>query len=599
MQPADAPAWLDALAFGAQERPKVAVAVGTRDWGPASAAVIESARLRLRRHGPAVSGRGGNTHTFEAGAIVFRDYALDEEEGMPLLLEWNQSCLPPWDEDELLTIVTNGARYAGGIHGSERAKAEAWEMSQALMSGLPDTPPAPPVEDFPAPPPVTQLHGDYAIAAKYLFLARRHASGLPTIRKWKGSWYEWGDPPGCYREMTEDQVEADIATRLECEDASAAYKLMRALKSVPGVLVDQHPQRPCWLSGDPRSAMDPRDFMLVRGEMVHLPTGEISPSTPAYFCTATLGVGYDPTAPAPARWLRFLEEVLPNDSQARDTIQEWFGYCLVPDVRQQKILYLFGPIRCGKGTIMDVLSELVGPDNAASPTLSMLATNFGMAPLIDKLVAMIPDARLDARSDTAQIAEKLLMVSGADKVTLDRKYLNHWRGRLTARFMISSNELIPFRDASSALASRLIMIELPVSFYGREDPDLGDAVRAELPGVLLWAIEGWRRLRKRGYFVMPASSEDAVRQMEEASNPIKLWVREMCTVDPDAYELCEDAFGAHRQWCSKTNHPEPSSTAFGRQLRAACSAVRRIQTRKNGKQVWIYRGIRMKKVGEE
>jgi phage/plasmid-associated DNA primase len=44
---------------------------------------------------------------------------------------------------------------------------------------------------------------------------------------------------------------------------------------------------------------------------------------------------------------------------------------------------------------------------------------------------------------------------------------------------------------------------------GRRDIK-GGKLLAELPGILLWAIEGWRRLNGRGHFVVPRSSRELV-----------------------------------------------------------------------------------------
>jgi putative DNA primase/helicase len=80
-------------------------------------------------------------------------------------------------------------------------------------------------------------------------------------------------------------------------------------------------------------------------------------------------------------------------------LQELFGYCLTGDTSQQKAFLIVGPPRSGKGTIAKVLKRLVGTDNAVNPTLTSLSTNFGIAPLIGKRIAIISDARLDRRAN--------------------------------------------------------------------------------------------------------------------------------------------------------------------------------------------------------
>ena len=155
-------------------------------------------------------------------------------------------------------------------------------------------------------------------------------------------------------------------------------------------------------------------------------------------------------------------------SEAIDTLQEFFGYCLTADTRQQKAFALIGPKRSGKGTIARVLANL-GAHNCVAPTLAGLDTTFGLEPLIGKRVAIISDARLSGRADQHAITERLLSITGEDAITIGRKYKSAWTGQLQTRFLIISNELFRLADASGALASRFILLMLTESFYGRED----------------------------------------------------------------------------------------------------------------------------------
>src|SRR5262249_8172089 len=202
------------------------------------------------------------------------------------------------------------------------------------------------------------------------------------------------------------------------------------------------------------------------------------------------------------------------------TLQEWFGYCLLPDTSQQKILLAVGPKRSGKGTIARVLRGLVGIENTAGPTLASLGTNFGLWPLLGKTLAIVSDARLSGRTDQAIVIERLLSITGEDALTVDRKYQEPVTGKLLTRLMILTNELPRLGDASGALSGRMIVLRMRESFYGREDIALTDKLLAERPGILLWAIEGWRRLRERRRFVQPAGGDELREQLEDIASPV-------------------------------------------------------------------------------
>ena len=166
---------------------------------------------------------------------------------------------------------------------------------------------------------------------------------------------------------------------------------------------------------------------------------------------------------------KFLASVWPDDPESIEAMQEWFGYCLLTDTRQQKIALLIGPPRSGRGTIARLMSALIGPENVAGPRLSALATNFGLEPLVGKPLATIGDARLSGRTDTGIIVEALLSISGEDTITIDRKHKAPWTGKLPTRLMLLSNELPRLPDQSGALASRFLVWRFTRSFLRNED----------------------------------------------------------------------------------------------------------------------------------
>src|SRR5262249_51959652 len=157
-------------------------------------------------------------------------------------------------------------------------------------------------------------------------------------------------------------------------------------------------------------------------------------------------------APEPVRWRALLDELWPNDPASRRELQEWFGYMLTPDTRQQKILLLIGPKRSGKGTIVRVLRRMLGEHNGANPTLSSLAQNFGRWPLMHTLLDVITEATLGGTAgERATVFERLLSISGEDAITIDRKYQKPITTKLACRLLIAGNQVPHFWDPAGAL----------------------------------------------------------------------------------------------------------------------------------------------------
>jgi hypothetical protein len=66
-----------------------------------SAAVIARARAYVAKMAPAVEGQGGDRQTYTVAATLVKDFALTPEQALPLLLEYNTRCRPPWQESDL------------------------------------------------------------------------------------------------------------------------------------------------------------------------------------------------------------------------------------------------------------------------------------------------------------------------------------------------------------------------------------------------------------------------------------------------------------------------------------------------------------------
>jgi putative DNA primase/helicase len=325
--------------------------------------------------------------------------------------------------------------------------------------------------------------------------------------------------------------------------------------------------------------------------LVHVPSRDELTHTPAFFNLSAAGCAYEPAAPPPHEWLAFLKSSFVKDD-CIEALQEYFGYLQLRDTRQQKIMLIVGPPRSGKGTIARVLTGMLGSDNVVSPTLAALGSQFGLAPLIGKKLAVIADARLGGQADQQEIAERLLSISGEDSLTIDRKYLPAWTGRLSIRFIIFANELPKIADASGALASRFIIVPLTESFLGREDPGLTDKLLRELPSILNWSLAGLDRLNVRGYFLQPESAADSVLELGDLGSPIKAFVRDECTVASGENVEIETLFEAWCKWCKRQGRSAAGNSAtFGRNLRAAVPGIKSSQPREAGGRVRRYEGI--------
>ncbi|MDT0309271.1 phage/plasmid primase, P4 family [Streptomyces sp. DSM 44917] len=447
------------------------------------------------------------------------------------------------------------------------------------------------------PPPSNPM----AVARALLAVWTRN--GRLTLRYWRGGWMRWEATH--WREVDDKEVRSWAYRELEHASCTVVNRkgekqrrawaptkrkvadLMEATAAIAHLPAEINP--PAWLYPPP--APSPRGPVVAcRNGLLDVAGRRLLPLTPDFFTLVSVPFDYDPHATAPG-WLAFLAQLWPDDPQSVQALQEWFGYVVSGRTDLQKILLIVGPTRSGKGTIARILTALVGKGNVAGPTLASLATNFGLSPLLGKPLAVISDARLSGR-DGHQVVERLLTISGEDTIDVDRKYRDPWTGQLPSRFLILSNELPNFGDASGVIARRFVVLATIASWLGREDTALTGKLTAELPGILNWALEGLARLETSGRLSEPPASAEAVTTMQETASPMSAFVRECCETGPGREVTVEELWAAWRSWTEDNGIRRGSRQMFGRNLQAVVPPVRRTRPRgPDGQQVPTYAGI--------
>src|SRR5262249_14507367 len=72
---------------------------------------LDRARKYIAAIPPAISGHHGDVQTFRVCCRVARGFALDDQEALVVLRDWNSRCQPPWSERELMDKLSRARRY--------------------------------------------------------------------------------------------------------------------------------------------------------------------------------------------------------------------------------------------------------------------------------------------------------------------------------------------------------------------------------------------------------------------------------------------------------------------------------------------------------
>lgn len=462
---------------------------------------------------------------------------------------------------------------------------------------------------------VVLAHPSQPIKVARQLLTRWYHPDRSRLGFWKGDWQEWRET--CWNVLDEQDLRSEItlilerAVWLKQEKGQPVQRIpwnptpptvshvLRMLADV--VTIKDEVEDGTWLDGGEH----PEAVIPTRNGLLEYRAGQLHAHTPRYFSHYSLPFDYDPEARS-ARWEDdFLSTVWPDDEGSKTVLQEWFGYTVSGHADLEKMLYITGPRRSGKGTIADTLGALMGgTKNVAAPMLNDLTKSFGLQSLLGKPLAIVADARNSKNLDIQMVTQVLLAITGRDAIDIDRKHKPAMSVRLPTRFVLMSNEMINFKDASHAITGRMIPLQTEISFFGREDKQLKlDVVKPEaLPGVLNWAIAGLLRLEEQGKFTEPESTRELRASIEDDASPVDAFIDAMITIDPDGEMVCDDGTRAWDVWNGKDLYSAAyaidrrTETTFWTSMKTALAArgvkITKVRRSTGGKRCYSYVGIR-------
>ena len=285
------------------------------------------------------------------------------------------------------------------------------------------------------------------------------------------------------------------------------------------------------------------------------------------FCANRLPVNYNPDAPDPKIWLKFLDELLyPEDI---GTLQEFMGYTLIPTTKAQAMLMLIGSGGEGKSRVGFVCRNLLG-DNMNVCSLNKLSTNrFSPADQEGKLLMVDDDMRMEALTDTGMLKA---IVTMEDKMDLEKKGRQSYQGYLYVRLMAFGNgALSSLYDKSDGFYRRQIVIKVKEKAENRiDDRNLSEKLAKETDGILLWCIEGLKRLAANGYhFSVSDRSKANLLELRHEEDSILDFLGSEGYIAFDESAVCttKDFFDAYREWCDDNLVKPRSETSFSKEIK--------------------------------
>ena len=448
---------------------------------------------------------------------------------------------------------------------------------------------------------------DVAFLIAERFMTEFHMlNGVPILRNYRSQWMQWNKDH--YEELSAALFKGELYKFLEgkqfIKTTASGLDIVpyKPTRSKVNDIIDAM-NRWCPIEKDPPVWLDkeehphPNNLIIFKNGMLDVveyikDNIVLYNPDPRLFTYNVFPYAFDENV-----WSNLYEDtcnqIFSEDAECIRALAQWFGYNLVPDMTQEKLMIFIGDTRTGKSTILETLHGMLGKNQYSATSFQALANTHGLYSLIGKLAATLGDARTPRRGEADAALQTILQITGRDSVTVNPKYIQPFDLYLTCRFTIAMNDLPGFTDSAKAFVARSIILNFPNSFIDREDFTLKDRLRKEArEGKLInFALQGLKDLRKQGRFTMPKSSEPLLKQLTEITAPVTAFVGECCTKDARAYVLKSQLYEAWAIWCGKTGHKVGNNIYFGRWLKQACPTAIDFRANIDGKRHYTYKGL--------
>lgn len=284
------------------------------------------------------------------------------------------------------------------------------------------------------------------------------------------------------------------------------------------------------------------------------------------FITLQAGTSFDPQATCP-QWRDFVDDVFRGDEDLVEYVQRAVGYTLSADTSEHVLFFLYGSGANGKSVFVNVLKRLFGDYSAVISSETILARKHSQQ---SNDLARLPGKRLVIASeleDGARWNESLVKsLTGGDPISARFLYAEFFEFFPVFKLFVVGNHKPVVRGADEGIWRRLQLIPFQVFFPPeRRDRELTEKLAAELPGILNWAIEGYRQWREQG-LTPPSSVLAATSAYRAEEDRVGQFIEDRCELRAELSVQASVLYRAYHSWTAARGETPLSATRFGARL---------------------------------
>jgi putative DNA primase/helicase len=316
--------------------------------------------------------------------------------------------------------------------------------------------------------------------------------------------------------------------------------------------------------------LDSDDMLLgVPNGVVDLRHGKLRRASPEDFITRIAPVPFDPKATCHV-WETAIKAWVGVEPDMPGFLQRIAGYTLTGSTVEQCFFFLHGSGRNGKSVFVNTLRELLGPHTVQSQPEVLMVQRYsnpsGPTPEIARLAGVRLVTMVETEDGQRMAEARVKGMTGGDAVTARTHRAEPFDFVPKFKLLLAGNHRPIIGGDDTGIWRRVVLVPFTVEIPPNQvDRRLPEKLRAELPGILRWAVEGCREWQRIGLSV-PKSVSDAVKAYRTDMDMVERFIEEECDVGEKENCRARELYEAYSQWAQGGGFRPVSEVRFANKM---------------------------------
>lgn len=309
----------------------------------------------------------------------------------------------------------------------------------------------------------------------------------------------------------------------------------------------------------------PTNVFNTKNALVSLRTGNTMPHNREHLLSKVANVEYQADATCPI-WNKFIDTITCGNGQLAQYLQVMAGYCMTASTQEQCVFFLFGKGSNGKSTFVDTLARMMGEYAAnCQPETVMLKDRANNTARSD--IARLKGVRLATAAEPSEGARldegtvKQMTGGTENKLTARFQYGSEFEFTPEFKIIMSTNHKPVIKGTDNGIWRRIRLIPFNAELTDQQkDRRLPDKLKAELPGILNWAIAGSMYWYQYGF---PACDvvDVATHKYRGEMDLIQQFCNDCITPLTGHHVQSSVLYNTYKNWCFENGYRFPVSSS--------------------------------------